>query len=163
MRTLWPALVSALIAGTLAGCVMAGAPAGLPPTGCSAALLERAQWVSENLMRVKLDGTKPEIFSQLGQPQTMESFLLEGGQAVEVLFYPTPASACGQGGTLPLVLQNNRLIGYGPTYYQQVVVPLMQTKARAIGGVPVSTAPAVPEAKAAPSSGAGLGRGEPLR
>jgi hypothetical protein len=133
-------------------------------SSCPPELVEQAAWVRNNLTRVPLGGSRQQVARILGLPLQVESFLLNDGSPVDVLFYPTPEGACanrpygvdrgvvsGQSGLVPLVFQNDRLMGYGQGYYQQAVVPNLRTTLQ------------MPAARAVPySSPAGVGRGAPL-
>lgn len=137
-------------------------------SSCPEHLVEQAAWVRNNLTRVPLGGSRQQVARILGLPMQVESFLLADGSPVDVLFYPTPEGACamkpygvdryalsGQsangGGLVPLVFQNDRLMGYGQGYYQQAVVPNLRTTLQ------------MPAAQSVPySNPAGVGRGTPL-
>jgi Protein of unknown function (DUF3192) len=115
----------------------------LPP--CPQQLIAQAQWLARNMARIRLGYNKLQVVSVLGDPANSETFSLSNGAAVEVLFYHTPETICRQSarseGLMPLVFQDDRLLGYGQNYYQQFIVPSMRPMA-------------VPAAPAADLSGA---------
>jgi hypothetical protein len=132
---------------------------------CPPQAMRQAAWVRNNMTRLRLGGSRRDAVTILGLPAHVESFLLTDNSAVDVLFYNTPDTACRAStpdaqGLLPLVFQNDRLLGYGQNYYQNVVVPTlrqplnlplnMQVPYAANGGYPTT----------APNS---VGRGDPLR
>lgn len=103
----------------------------LPP--CPQPLIAQAQWLARNMARVRLGYNKLQVVSIIGDPANSETFSLSNGAAVEVLFYHTPETICrvsarGEG-LMPLVFQDDRLLGYGQNYYKQFIVPMMRVMA----------------------------------
>ena len=103
----------------------------LPP--CPQPLIAQAQWLARNMARIRLGYNKLQVVSVLGDPANSETFSLSNGAAVEVLFYHTPETICRQSargeGLMPLVFQDDRLLGYGQNYYQQFIVPSLRPMA----------------------------------
>lgn len=104
------------------------AHSALPP--CPQAAITQAQWLARNMARVRLGFTKLQVVSLLGDPANAETFSLTNGAVVEVLFYHTPETICrvsarGEG-LLPLVFQDDRLLGYGANYYKQFIAPMVR-------------------------------------
>lgn len=104
---------------------------GLRP--CPQPLIAQAQWLGRNLARVRLGFNKLQVVSTLGDPASAETFGLTNGAVVEVLMYHTPETVCrvnartaGVEGLLPLVFQDDRLLGYGPMYYRQFIKPILK-------------------------------------
>ncbi|MCP5404629.1 MAG: hypothetical protein H6922_00170 [Pseudomonadaceae bacterium] len=125
--------------------------------GCPAEAVQQAQWVHNNLPRVQLGGSRQQAIAVVGLPAKVESFLLSDNSAIDVFYYHTPETACRSGGAglLPLVFQNDKLLGYGQNYYHSVVVPNLRQPL----GMPLARQ--LPNV--APSTDATLGRGQPLR
>ena len=111
--------------------ILSAEHADLPP--CPQPLIAQAQWLARNMARVRLGYNKLQVVSVLGDPATSETFSLTNGAAVEVLFYHTPETICRVGphgeGLMPLVFQDDRLLGYGQNYYKQFIVPSMRPMA----------------------------------
>lgn len=103
----------------------------LPP--CPQQLIAQAHWLGRNLARTRLGFTKLQVVSTLGDPARAETFGLTNGAVVEVLFYHTPETICRVGaqgeGLLPMVFQDDRLLGYGGSYYKQFIVPTLKVTA----------------------------------
>lgn len=132
-------------------------PGGLPP--CPPQLANQAQWLARNLVRVRLGMTKLEVAGIAGNPARAETFGLTNGATVEVLFYHTPETICRvnslDAGLLPMVFQNDRLLGYGQGYYKAFIAPLVPEAAVA---APERVAAPVPEAEPLPPGPSGVGR-----
>ncbi len=100
----------------------------LPP--CPQPLIAQAHWLGRNFARIRLGFTKLQVVTTLGDPARAETFGLNNGAVVEVLFYHTPETICRVGsqgeGLMPLVFQDDRLLGYGTGYYRQFIVPAMK-------------------------------------
>jgi hypothetical protein len=96
-------------------------------------LIAQAQWLARNMARIRLGYNKLQVVSVLGDPANSETFSLTNGAAVEVLFYHTPETICRKsardGGLMPLVFQDDRLLGYGQNYYQNFIVPSLRPMA----------------------------------
>lgn len=142
------ALVSCGVALLAAGC------AGVPPPAfegnvrpyahpqaraqalpaCPQPLVAQAHWLAQNMARVRLGTSKLQVVGIVGSPAHAETFMLNNGAMIEVLFYHTPATICRvaahqgmqAGGLMPLVFQDDRLLGYGPQYYHDFVVPKLR-------------------------------------
>lgn len=107
----------------------------LPP--CPQPLIAQAQWLARNMARIRLGYNKLQVVSVLGDPANAETFSLSNGAVVEVLFYHTPETICrvnaamaGRGeGLMPLVFQDDRLLGYGQNYYQNFIIPSLRPMA----------------------------------
>lgn len=118
-------------AALLGGCAtLATSTPAQPPAPCPPQLQQQAKWLMANLNRVQLGGTKSDVQTILGAPAKAESFMLTDGSMIEVLFYHTAATVCRaaptDGGLLPFVFQNNRLLGYGQSYYQNLIIPMLR-------------------------------------
>lgn len=130
---------------------------------CPEADIQQAQWVQANIDRLKLGGTRRETANILGVPAHLESYLLSDNSAIDVLYYHTPSTACqsmegkGSDGLIPLVFQNDKLLGYGQGYYHNMVVPHLRQPL----GMPMDRqiAPFTPSVEAKGS----VGKGQPLR
>lgn len=161
-------VLSLLVLGACTGQLQApNALGGLWPTpqpviaACPTQSIQQAQWVRNNMTRLRLGGPRKEAVTVLGLPAHVESFLLTDNSAVDVLFYHTPDTACrpatpGADGLLPLVFQNDRLLGYGQNYYQNVVVPSLRQPLNLPLGMQIPG----PYPTQSPGS---VGRGDPLR
>lgn len=105
---------------------------GLRP--CPPQLIAQAQWLARNMARVRLGSSKLKVVSAVGDPAHAEAFGLTNGAMVEVLFYHTPETICRvnaaqnalTGGLMPLVFQDDRLLGYGPHYYRTFIAPMVR-------------------------------------
>ncbi|MFZ2586901.1 MAG: hypothetical protein WAZ18_02075 [Alphaproteobacteria bacterium] len=137
------------------------APAKGVVASCPPEVIGQARWVQANLPRVQLASPRRAAVNVLGYPAHVESFLLADNSAVDVLFYHTPETACrpmeqGYGGLMPLVFQNDSLLGYGQGYYHTMVVPNLRQPL----GMPLQRSlPTAPQ----PNAQGGVGRGEPIR
>ena len=104
---------------------------GLKP--CPQPLIAQTQWLQRNMARVRLGFNKLQTVSIVGDPAHAETFSLKNGAVVEVLFYHTPETICRVSardeGLMPFVFQDDRLLGYGPNYYRDFIVPQMRPKA----------------------------------
>jgi hypothetical protein len=144
-----PAATPGAAAGRLAEPLQAAPanPRNLPL--CPRELGIQAQWLARNLARVRLGMTKLEVVGTLGDPGRAETFALTTGAAVEVLFYHTPQTICRVPATddslLPLVFQDDRLMGYGPSYYKTFIAPLLKQAMLETQDVARKTAPSTPD------------------
>jgi len=106
----------------------------LPP--CPQPLVAQAHWLASNMARVRLGTSKLQVVGIVGSPAHAETFMLTNGAVIEVLFYHTPETICrvpaqhasAGVGLMPLVFQDDRLLGYGPHYYRDFVVPMLRQK-----------------------------------
>jgi hypothetical protein len=128
-----------LLAVLLVGCATTQPPA-VVVAPCSSALVAQTQWLQVNLQRLALGSSRQVALATIGPPARTESFVpnpatapVHGGpvpQVVHVLFYHTANTVCRWPDThpqlLPVVFQNDRLIGFGPEYFQFVVAPWLQ-------------------------------------
>lgn len=104
---------------------------------CPQTAIAQAQWLGRNMARVRLGFNKLQVVGLLGDPAHAETFSLTNGAAVEVLFYHTPETICrinaregaARGELMPMVFQDDRLLGYGPNYYKGFIVPMMRPMA----------------------------------
>lgn len=149
------ALGLVLLSGSLMGCATAPWPFNAKPAvfrapeppqvlsansttknlrPCPQGLIAQAQWLARNMARARLGTSKLQVVSLLGDPAHAETFSLTNGAMVEVLFYHTPETICRvnaaqnavDGGLMPLVFQDDRLLGYGPNYYRGFIAPMMR-------------------------------------
>ena len=161
------ALVGLLLAGCAGGWQLPAymqAKQGVV-AACPTETMGQARWVQNNLPRVQLASSRRTAVGVLGIPAHVESFLLADNSAVDVLFYHTPETACrpmeapgGAGsGLIPLVFQNDKLLGYGQGYYHTMVVPNLRQPL----GLPLARQVPLDAAPAGPRGG--VGRGEPIR
>lgn len=157
--------LAALLPLMLAACAQ---PAGMSwwqpvqRNACPPQVVQQAQWVHNNVTRLQLAGSRQQAVAVLGLPAQVESFLLADNSAIDVMFYHTPDTACrpaAKAGLLPLVFQNDRLLGYGHGYYHAMVVPqLAQPLA-----LPLNRSLPQGPAALSPATGSGaVGRGQPL-
>jgi hypothetical protein len=97
---------------------------------CPPTLVQQARWLQANLSRVRLGLDKLSVTAIIGQPARAESFLLADGSMIEVMFYHTASTICRRpdvdASLLPMVFQNNRLLGYGQDYYHQFIMPQLR-------------------------------------
>ncbi len=108
---------------------------GLQP--CPPPLIQQTQWLARNMARLRLGFNKLQTVSIVGAPAHAETFQLANGAVIEVLFYHTPETICRVQaslgaqveGLMPMVFQDDRLIGYGPNYYRDFIVPMVRPKA----------------------------------
>lgn len=108
---------------------------------CPPPLIAQTQWLGRNMARVRLGYNKLQVVSTLGDPANSETFGLTNGAVVEVLYYHTPDTVCrinarsgNADGLMPLVFQDDRLLGYGQTYYRQFILPMLR---QAVAPAPV--------------------------
>ena len=104
---------------------------------CPQPLIQQTQWLARNMARLRLGFNKLQTVGIVGAPAHAETFQLANGAVIEVLFYHTPETICrvqaslgAQGeGLMPMVFQDDRLIGYGPNYYRDFIIPMLRPKA----------------------------------
>lgn len=104
---------------------------------CPQVLIAQTQWLARNMARLRLGFSKLQVVGIVGDPAHAETFQLTNGAVIEVLFYHTPATICRVQaslgaqveGLMPMVFQDDRLIGYGPNYYRDFIVPMLRPKA----------------------------------
>jgi hypothetical protein len=104
---------------------------------CPPSLIQQTQWLARNMARLRLGFTKLQTVGIVGAPAHAETFQLANGAVIEVLFYHTPETICRVQaslgaqveGLMPMVFQDDRLIGYGPNYYRDFIVPMVRPKA----------------------------------
>lgn len=109
-----------------------GSEKGVRP--CPQPLIVQTQWLARNMARLRLGFSKLQVVGVVGDPAHAETFQLSNGAVIEVLFYHTAQSICRvqaslgnmAEGLMPLVFQDDRLIGYGPNYYRDFIVPMLR-------------------------------------
>ncbi|TKW60507.1 MAG: hypothetical protein DI628_06280 [Blastochloris viridis] len=137
---------------------------------CPPPLIQQTQWLARNMARLRLGFNKLQTVGIVGLPAHAETFQLANGAVIEVLFYHTPETICRVQaslgaqveGLMPMVFQDDRLIGYGPNYYRDFIVPMLPPKAVQ----PSATADSVPVAEvmsALPQARVEMREAEPLR
>ena len=104
---------------------------------CPPQLITQTQWLARNMARLRLGFNKLRTVGIVGDPAHAETFQLSNGAVIEVLFYHTAETICRVQaslgaqveGLMPMVFQDDRLIGYGPNYYRDFIVPMLRPKA----------------------------------
>ncbi len=103
---------------------------------CPPQLIQQTQWLSRNMARLRLGFNKLQTVGIVGAPAHAETFQLANGAVIEVLFYHTPETICRVQaslgaqveGLMPMVFQDDRMIGYGPNYYRDFIIPMLRPK-----------------------------------
>lgn len=127
---------------------------------CPPQLITQTQWLPRNMARLRLGFNKLQTVGIVGDPAHAETFQLSNGAVIEVLFYHTTETICRVQaslgvqveGLMPMVFQDDRLIGYGPNYYRDFIVPMLRPKTveakPAAGFMPTTEVPgALPQAR----------------
>lgn len=119
---------------------------------CTPADRAQATRLNAALLRARLGMDKLAVAALLGPPAHAETFALTNGHAIEVFFYHTAETICRttarDEALLPLVFQDERLLGYGQNYYHSFIVPLLRTSLSNIHENQMFGASAVPSAAA---------------
>lgn len=130
---------------------------------CNPQAIQQARYIVVNTARVPLGGHKIQVVGTIGSPQKMESFALQDGSMVEVLFYRTGEPGCAGMPTedrfTPFVFQNTQLIGYGNDYYRSFILPSLKHNATPY----MQQQTQQPQGQhAAPNARGAVGSGQPL-
>lgn len=119
--------------------------ASAPSMQCTPQNIQKARYVIVNMARVPLGGHKIQVVGTLGNPSKVESFMLQDGNMLEVMFYRTGEPGClgmpTEDRFTPFVFQNGVLLGYGNDYYRAFVLPNISTQNSGMSGSPMSGAP----------------------
>ncbi len=95
---------------------------------CDSKKVEQFNNVAWNLKYIKLGMDTVRVQAHLGIPAKWESFVLTDGREVQVMFYRTNYRNCdltqsAWGEFLPMIFANDKLIGYGNDYYDNMIRP----------------------------------------